>query len=149
MPRDARPRPRGLPMSAPETRLVFSYLAFSTVKQKDGRSWDRQHTASQKWCEKHHFRLAPSRQYCDLGVSRFRGRARMKGALSRFLALCGTPAVPVGSILLVEDFDRLSRECPDDAWELFRGILLAGVEIVVLGLDRWFTKDSLNRFEDR
>jgi hypothetical protein len=73
----------------------------------------------------------------------------MKGALSRFLKLCGTPAVPVGSILIIEDFDRLSREYPDDAWEMFRDILLAGVEIVVLSMDRWFTKESLNRFEDR
>jgi DNA invertase Pin-like site-specific DNA recombinase len=130
-------------------RLVFSYLAFSTPRQAEGRSSERQGNDADAWAERNGFRIAPERQYCDLGISRFRGRARMKGALSRFLALCGTAAVPVGSILVIEDFDRLSRETPDDAWELFRRILLADVEIVVLSLDRWFKRESLNRFEDR
>lgn len=129
--------------------LVFSYLAFSTPQQKKGRSSDRQHNAAQAWAKAHKFRVAPERQYCDEGISRFNGKARMKGALSRFLKLCGTAAVPAGSILIIEDFDRLSRENADDAWELFRGILITGVEIVVLSLDRWFKRESLNRFEDR
>jgi DNA invertase Pin-like site-specific DNA recombinase len=129
--------------------FVFSYLAFSTLQQGEGRSSDRQLSVAETWAEKHGFRLAPERQYCDEGVSRYNGRARMKGALSRFLLLCGTPAVPPGSILIVEDFDRLSRENADDAWELFRCILLADVEIVVVSLDRWFKKESLQRFEDR
>jgi DNA invertase Pin-like site-specific DNA recombinase len=132
-----------------ESRLAFSYLAFSTPQQADGRSDDRQHGAAQKWCEENGFTLALSRQYCDKGVSRYNGRARMKGALSRFLKKCGTPEVPAGSILIVEDFDRLSRENADDAWELFRGILLQDVEIVVLSLGRWFKRDSLQKFEDR
>jgi len=132
-----------------DSRLAFSYLAFSTPQQSEGRSTDRQHGAALAWCDANGFRLAPSRQYCDEGVSRYNGRARMKGKLSQFLALCGTAAVPAGSVFIVEDFDRLSRENPDDAWELFRGILLAGVEIVVLSLGRWFKKESLHRFEDR
>lgn len=129
--------------------LVFSYLAFSTPQQKEGRSSDRQHSQAEEWAARQGFRLAPEREYCDEGISRFNGRARMKGALSRFLRLCGTPTVPPGSILVIEDFDRLSRENADDAWELFRGILLAGVEIVVLSLDRWFKKESLQNFGDR
>lgn len=130
-------------------RLAFSYLAFSTPQQSEGRSSERQHGGAQEWCEANGFVLAPSRQYCDEGVSRFHGRARMKGALSRFLKLCGTAAVPPGSVLVVEDFDRLSRENPDDAWELFRSILLQDVEIVVLSLSRWFKRDSLMNFADR
>jgi len=130
-------------------RLVFSYLAFSTPQQKKGRSSDRQDTAAENWAKANGFRLAPERQYRDEGLSRYNGEARMKGALSRFIRLCGTPAVPAGSILIIEDFDRLSRECPDDAWELFRLILLADVEIVVLSLGRWFKRESLNDLGDR
>jgi DNA invertase Pin-like site-specific DNA recombinase len=118
-------------------------------QKKKGRSADRQDGGAEKWAQTHGFRLAAERQYRDEGLSRYNGEARMKGALSRFLALCGTSAVPPGSILIIEDFDRLSRENADDAWELFRQILLAGVEIVVLSLDRWFKKESLHRFEDR
>lgn len=129
--------------------LVFSYLAFSTGGQADGHSADRQEGGADAWAAANGFKIATHRRFRDEGVSRYSGKARRRGALSRFLLLCGTAEVPAGSILVIEDFDRLSRENPDDAWELFRGILLAGVEIVVLALDRWFKKDALTSYADR
>jgi DNA invertase Pin-like site-specific DNA recombinase len=130
-------------------RLSFSYTRFSDPRQGKGRSAQRQMGRAERWSRRNKLSLDLSLDLADEGLSGYWGDHTMKGALGRFLALCGTERVPAGSVLIVEDFDRLSRQVPDDAWELFRQILLTGVEIAVLTLGKWFTKASLNSFEDR
>lgn len=130
-------------------RKAFSYTRFSDPKQAKGRSAQRQIRRAERWAARNKLILDLSLGLLDEGLSGYWGDHMSQGSLGRFLALCGTPVVPAGSVLIVEDFDRLSRQVPDDAWELFRQILLAGVEIAVLTLGKWFTRASLNSFEDR
>jgi hypothetical protein len=49
-----------------------------------------------------------------------------------------------GPVLVLEDFDRISREQVDDARELVRRILLAGCDIFCTLTWRLYTKSSLN-----
>lgn len=130
-------------------RLGFSYGRFSFRTQKDGRSEPRQVRAAHRWAKRNKVRLDRELSMFDEALSAYWGDHVMKGALGRFVALCGTPRVPPGSVLIVENFDRLSRQEPDDAWELFRSILLKDVDIVVLSMGKTFTRASLNSFEDR
>ncbi len=80
----------------------------------------------------------------DLGLSARHGRNAKVGALAEFLELVKDGRIPQGSILLVERIDRQTRDDLDDGYELFRGILRAGVESVTLSPERRLTKDSLN-----
>lgn len=130
-------------------RLGISYRRFSDPQQRKGRSAARQIRRAERWALRNSIVIDPALSMLDEGLSGYWGDHRMKGALGRFVKLCGTERVPPGSVLIIEDFDRLSRENPDDAWELFREILLTGVEIAVLSLGRWFKRESLNSFEDR
>ena len=111
---------------------VISYIRFSTKKQEMGDSLRRQVEARDEWIEQNNHTLM-SVNYQDLGVGAFRGKHRHKGALSNFLEAAKAGRFPKNSILLIEDFDRLSREGIDDGYnELFREIIKAGIRIVSL-----------------
>lgn len=110
---------------------VYSYIRFSSVKQMSGDSLRRQLENGEAWIKQNKHTPA-SLNLRDLGVSAFRGKNKHKGALSKFLEAVEEGRVERGSILLVEHLDRLSRQGVDEAYELFRKILKAGVKIAVL-----------------
>lgn len=79
----------------------------------------------------------------DLGVSGFHGRHRSdKHALGQFLDLVRRGAIAPGSLLIIENLDRLTREDELEATHLFTGLLLAGVSIVQLEPEVLFTRQS-------
>jgi len=78
-------------------------------------------------------------------VSAWKGRNFKTGALGRFLAMVENGQTPKGSYLLIESFDRLSREAVPDALTLFMAIINAGIVIVTLGEDRQvYSRSGLN-----
>jgi len=124
--------------------LVYSYIRYSTKKQMAGDSFRRQVEDGDRWIAENAHTPA-NRTLHDLGVSAFKGRHRHRGALSRFLQDIEEGRVSIGSILLVENLDRLSREGIDEACELFRKIIRAGVDIATLmPTPRVYTRASLN-----
>lgn len=56
----------------------------------------------------------------------------MKGVLVKFIAKVNSGEVVEGSILIVENSDRLSRENVDAALEQLRTLVNAGIEVVTL-----------------
>jgi DNA invertase Pin-like site-specific DNA recombinase len=121
---------------------VYSYVRFSSKGQAHGDSNRRQVESGDKWIKRHGHTLMEA--YADRGVSGFRGKNKHKGALGSFLRKVHSGDVKPGSILLVENLDRLSREQVDEAEELFKGIIRAGVKIAVLTpVERVYDKDTL------
>lgn len=110
--------------------LVYSYLRFSTKKQQHGDSHRRQREMGLSWIKSNGHQEATLIQ--DRGVSSFRGQNKHHGALSQFLQAIKAGKIQPGSILLVEHLDRLSRQGVDEAHDLFKKILKAGVDIVCL-----------------
>jgi DNA invertase Pin-like site-specific DNA recombinase len=98
---------------------VFSYLRYSTVAQgQEGRDSERrQIEATKAWAVRHGHTFDESLQRADRGVSGFRGKHRRRGNLAAFLADVETGRVPAGSILAIENLDRLSREGFGPAFE--------------------------------
>jgi DNA invertase Pin-like site-specific DNA recombinase len=129
--------------------LAFSYRRFSDPKQRHGRSLERQLRDARRWARANGYALDETLSLQDEGLSGYWGDNLMKGELGKFVALCGTPRVPAGSVLIVEDFDRLSRRILSKAWEGFEAILRTGVEIMVLSIGRHFTQKSLDNLTDR
>lgn len=109
---------------------AYSYIRISTTEQRKGRGEERQLEAAQKYAAEHGLDLDDSHR--DLGRSGYHGDHVKTGHLGRFLELVATGQIAVGSYLLVENFDRLSRQAPIDAQAQFIAILQAGIKIVTL-----------------
>src|SRR6266568_928047 len=107
---------------------AYSYARFSSEKQKHGASLDRQLEAATAYAHKHSLVLDPS-SYRDLGVSAFRSK-NVDGALGAFIEAVDAKRIPKGSYLLIESFDRLTRDSVDVALELVLSILRKGIIIV-------------------
>jgi DNA invertase Pin-like site-specific DNA recombinase len=128
-------------------KRAFSYIRFSDIKQAKGDSLRRQLEWGPALCSAKGWNLDESFEP-DAGVSAFRGKNAATGTLSRFLSAIGTKVAP-GDVLLVENLDRLSRQDIDPAWELFRRILKAGVEIHTREPERHYLPADLNNFGTR
>jgi DNA invertase Pin-like site-specific DNA recombinase len=120
-------------------RLAFSYQRVSALKQtEEGRAGlDRQADAFNGFCQRHGL-IANADPLVDRGRSAFHGRHRSKGALGTFIAAAEAGQIPPGSVLVVEDLDRFSRETASHAEELllalFKQELALGIvrdEVVV------------------
>ena len=123
--------------------LCYSYIRFSSDRQKHGDSYRRQTEMTQEWCAKHGHTLA-SENYEDLGVSGWTGENWREGGLSLFLEAVRKRKIKAGSMLIVENLDRLSRDEIDKALTVFCDILRAGITIVTLSPERTYTNDALS-----
>lgn len=130
-PRPRVPR-RQPPAAAPASRAAFAYVRFSSLQQSGGDSLRRQTAMAAEYCTRHGLELDTSLTLRDLGVSAFRGANADVGALGEFLRAVDSGIVARGSRLLVESFDRLSRDDVLDAQHALTGIILRGVTIVVI-----------------
>src|SRR5437879_3718410 len=116
-------------------RKAYSYIRMSTDKQLSGDSLRRQREASENYAKVHSLELVDSldgRDLRDIGVSGFKGANSKKGVLSVFLGHLNAGKIDVNSVLLIESFDRLSRDDVFDAFSLFSSILNKGIEIITL-----------------
>ncbi|MGA7074234.1 recombinase family protein [Bradyrhizobium sp.] len=118
---------------------AYSYLRMSTDIQLQGHSRQRQLEASKAYAEEHGLELADDAQLEDIGISAFKGANLKNGALGQFLAAVKAGTVERGSYLLVESFDRLSREEILTAHTLFLGIVQSGINLVTLIDKRLYT----------
>lgn len=126
-----------------ETPICISYIRFSSSSQADGASYDRQLDAAKEYADRHGMVLDDKYRYEDLGVSAYTGKHVKSGHLRAFLDCVDRSEIPAGSVLIIEHLDRLSRENPLDAFEIFHSIVKKGIKIVTLMDGVEYTKDSL------
>jgi DNA invertase Pin-like site-specific DNA recombinase len=106
---------------------AYSYIRMSTQEQLKGDSMRRQMEATAKYCADHGLELVQDMR--DVGFSGFSGANIERGALGKFLKAVEAGKVERGSYLIIESFDRLSRQHVATALELFLGILRNGIVI--------------------
>jgi len=126
----------------PMPRRAYSYLRFSSKRQAKGDSYRRQWDFAVDLSREEGWLLDDSLSLLDLGVSAFRGKNAKFGALSEFLAAVKSGRVSPGSVLIVESIDRLSRDDVNEAYDLFRGIIRAGIAIATREPRRIYDKAS-------
>lgn len=124
--------------------LGYSYVRFSAKRQEKGDSVRRQVEGYDRYCEEQGLTPADLTLH-DLGVSAFRGRNQHKGALAVFLQAVREGHVPTGSVLVVENLDRLSRQEPLDSVDVFREIVNAGIKIATLTDRQEYTRESMRK----
>lgn len=136
-------------MKQSDTPLVktyaYSYVRFSSAEQMTGDSVRRQLSLAIAYATEFSLILDDKLTYKDFGISSFRGQNAAAGQLGEFLAAVSAGIVPQGSLLLVENLDRLSRESALNAQNLLTQIVLAGVTIVTLSDRRVYSIDELRR----
>lgn len=123
---------------------AFSYVRFSSKEQAKGTSLERQTEMAAAYCETHGLTLDSTMRLQDLGVSGFNGNNVKNGALGGFVEAVRLGKIPMGSVLIVENIDRLGRDQVGDALALFISILSGGIKIVTLKPEREYTTESIN-----
>jgi len=78
----------------------------------------------------------------DLGLSAYKG-SNLE-TINGIIKAAETGRIPVGSVMIIEALDRLTRLSLDDAYQLFRSVLKAGIEIYTDRADRHITAADLN-----
>ena len=122
---------------------AYSYVRFSSAKQRKGDSLRRQTEKTFAYCNANNLELDYSLKLQDLNVSSFRGKNVTEGKLGVFLQAVKDGVVPKGSVLIVENLDRLTRTDVLSAQQLFVGILRSGIEIVTLMDSRRYSEASV------
>lgn len=132
-------------MKKQETRpRVYSYIRFSTPEQSMGHSEQRQLEAAEAWAKRKGLQLYE--QKIDRGLSGYHGLHRKKGALGNFLKQVEEGLIPPGSILLVENIDRLSREGAKDVLEsIIFQLWKHGITLQTLGPEETYGPDCDNK----
>lgn len=113
------------------TVKAYAYSRFSGAAQAKGDSLRRQLASAMEWAALHpDIEFDPS--FRDEGVSAFKGEHRTRGALAALLAKVEDGSIRRGDYILVEGFDRLSRETESIALHLLTSITTKGVNVVTL-----------------
>jgi len=124
---------------------AYSYIRFSTPEQIKGDSLRRQKERSEEYARKNNLELDYTLKLEDLGISAFKGKNAIEGALAGFLAAVQTGKVKKGSYLLIESLDRLSRDKMSMALSRFIDIINAGITIVTLIDEVQYNKESIDK----
>lgn len=109
---------------------VFAYTRVSSQQQVGGTGLQRQGDLITGWLEKHKGTHKLVRSFDDAGLSGWKGANLGEGAgLAEFLSMLGSGQIKAGSVLLVEQVDRLSRRGLMQSIPLVMQIVSAGVTI--------------------
>jgi len=128
---------------------AYPYIRFSSDKQKDGLSIQRQTEAIEAYLAANpHLTVDKSLNLEDLGKSGYAGRHIQKGgALYLFFEKIKNGEIEKGSVLIIEHFNRLSRLKLHKAMDLFNEILRHGIDIAVLDEKQIFTAESISSID--
>jgi DNA invertase Pin-like site-specific DNA recombinase len=110
---------------------AYSYIRFSSEKQKHGASLDRQRSMVANWKQANPEYIVSDVKYEDLGISGWSG-VHLDNAFGRLLAAIEHGAIKPGDTILVEAIDRAGRMNPDKMLNILTSITSAGVSITSL-----------------
>lgn len=122
---------------------AYSYLRFSTPEQRHGDSIRRQTVEAQRFARRHGLELDAQLTFEDAGVSGFRGANAARGALRAFLRLIEDGVIETGSVLILENLDRMSRQAPWEALPTLQEIINGGVALGIPSKDRIIDREQL------
>ena len=126
-----------------KSRIAISYARWSSAKQSEGSTEERQLELARDYAARHGLKL-DERSYVDAGLSGYKGRNLQPGAaLHSLVEAIKDGKVPRDAVILVESQDRLSRLDPLTALDSFRSILSLGVSVMTLQDNKVWTKASL------
>lgn len=124
--------------------VAYRYHRFSTKSQDKGSSIERQDEVTMGMVNAHGWTLAPGGPIEDRGRSAWKGDHLSVGNLGLFKQRVDAGEIEPGSILVIENLDRLSRENVKKARRWVEEVTEAGVLIAVAGMNKIFDEASLS-----
>jgi DNA invertase Pin-like site-specific DNA recombinase len=123
--------------------MAYSYVRFSSIQQAKGDSLRRQTESVEAFCIANGLTLDTALNMKDSGKSAYKAEHLAEGgALGEFLKLVKDGKIAKGSWLIVESLDRLSRQSPNLAMEIFLSIINSGIVVHTLMDNATYNKDS-------
>jgi DNA invertase Pin-like site-specific DNA recombinase len=124
-------------------RRSYPYGRESHPKQRHGDGPARQADFAAEISEEEGWCLDDTYHFADIGRSGFHGEhLGPKGHLTRFLTMVRNGTITSGSVLIIENLDRLSRQEVDLAYDVFREILRAGIWIATRQPRRIYKREN-------
>lgn len=123
---------------------VLSYIRFSSAKQGKGTSVERQQEMAREWCDKKGWKLDEFSKFRDDGVSAFSGANAHTGDLAKLQHMLATGEIAPGTHLIVEAFDRITRQGLQPAIALTMSLINSGLVIVTLNDGKVWDKNAMS-----
>ncbi|HHP0448233.1 TPA: recombinase family protein [Vibrio harveyi] len=123
---------------------VYSYRRFSDMEQKKGNSLERQEDYASRVATQYGLELNQELIFTDVAMSAFRAEHKRAGAYGIFLKAVQQGLVSKGSFLIVENFDRLSRENARTAQTDIYELIEAGINIITATDGQIYSKQTLD-----
>lgn len=112
---------------------AYSYIRFSSIKQKDGDSKDRQQELIDNWRKANSTFHFSDKSFKDLGVSGYSGKhLKTEEGMGAILKAINEKKIVKGDVILVEAVNRIGRLPTSKMNTLISSILDAGVSIITL-----------------
>lgn len=127
--------------------MAYSYLRLSTKIQLKGDGQRRQMEDTIESATKNGWTLS-DQTFHDLGVSAFKGDNLLTGALNTFLRLVEGGKIPKGSVLMVENPDRISREGVTKSVTILMTLLSADINVYTTADGRMYSGQKETAFLD-
>jgi DNA invertase Pin-like site-specific DNA recombinase len=124
-------------------RRLIPYDRFSGKRQEAGRSEQRQDEYAERAAREEGVEIDTTLCLKDKGISAFRGKNWKRGDLGKFLDLVDAGVIPPGSILCIEQVNRLSRMKWTKQVKLWEEILERGIVIRTCVPAARYTKDNI------
>lgn len=125
--------------------LGINYQRWSSERQTDSDSKRRQSEGYLTFCKMHKL-TTTDLTYVDAGVSGWKGKNVTEGKFKSLLRAIEKGEIRKGSCIVIEQFDRASREDVDIALPLITSILRKGVLIGHVRRNKIYTKDDIKGF---
>jgi DNA invertase Pin-like site-specific DNA recombinase len=137
------------PESDTMPRRGYPYSRCSQKRQAEGDSLRRQDDWPKEVCVEQGWTYDDTYSLVDKGKSGFhRKNLSPTAGLTRFLELVKEKTISPGSVLIIENIDRLSRADVDTAHDLFRDIIRQGIWICTKTPFRIYRQDPNKSFMD-
>lgn len=125
-------------------KKVYSYIRFSTPEQAKGHSLERQMSYARNYAQANDLDLDESLTLKDEGLSAYHHKHINKGALGAFCKAIDDGYVAPGSVLIVENLDRLHRGKVRFAMPFLLDIINSGITIVTASDGQEYSEKSLD-----
>lgn len=122
-------------------KKAILYSRFSSEKQNLGDSIRRQSEQGKAYASKLGLELI---EVTDKGISAFKGKNNTTGNLNTLIKNAESGEIPAGTVLIVESLDRVSRQNPIDALDVFKRLLNSGLEVHTLIDNQIYTRESVH-----
>lgn len=122
---------------------AISYIRFSTGKQAEGSSSERQLAMLSSRLDAHPDYVLSDLRYQDRGVSGYSGQ-HLKSGFGKLLEAVEDGSIQRGDVILIEAIDRVGRLGPMEMLPLLSRIVSSGVDIVTLDDGIRYDRESAN-----